>query len=478
MNAMRRSWFHLASGAGLGRIFGFVSNLLLSRWLGPADLGLFNLITTTVQTSDTLVRCGGDYALNFKLGGQPESTKSNPGAELARALSQLCSLATSLVCVAIGIWVWFAQGLFPLSIIPSQRIILTGLLILMIACEGMSASAWEVLLVSHRTESFALRQGLFFPLRLLFAALGSLVSSISGALLGWCFVAVLQCFWLKKVLGNLWTPLQLWPLLVKRLLDLLRRGLPFYAANLLSAMIFYPLLLKVATSSGLADLGYLRVGQILQQLFAFLPSTLVPVLFLKMRSQSNFKDQVVVMEQPLRIIWLLLVECLILYYCLDYTLVKSLFGAGFTSAITPTRLLLSTTLFECLAQLVVQPLLASGNARMYAIWQNVAAVITACLGWFWIPTGGLGAYLTVRLLYVILPLFGFGNPVLRHFNRPEKLLSLLIASFFLLFISLVQVFTDHLFVWTPFILAIAFIGNIFLHCQDLVLLPQLLRSKS
>ena len=120
MTQMRRGWFHLASGAGVGRIFGFLSNLLLSRWLGPTDLGLFNLVTTTVQTSDTLVRCGGDYALNFELGGNPESPETDGGVQLSRALAQICSLMTLVICVGVAIWVFWGQGLFPFSMETSQ----------------------------------------------------------------------------------------------------------------------------------------------------------------------------------------------------------------------------------------------------------------------------------------------------------------------------------------------------------------------
>ena len=81
-SALRRGWLHLASGAGLGRLFSFGSNLLHSRWLGPTDLGLFNLVTTTVQTGETLVRCGADYALNFEIGGDPQATQRQSGIQL------------------------------------------------------------------------------------------------------------------------------------------------------------------------------------------------------------------------------------------------------------------------------------------------------------------------------------------------------------------------------------------------------------
>ena len=130
MTEIRQGWLHLAAGTGVGRVLGFASNLLLSRWLGPTELGLFNLVTTTVQTSDTLARCGGDYALNFELGGQPEVMTTERGAELARGLAQLCTLTSALICAVLAVWICFGEGLFPGSLAMAQRLILTFLLIL------------------------------------------------------------------------------------------------------------------------------------------------------------------------------------------------------------------------------------------------------------------------------------------------------------------------------------------------------------
>ena len=474
---MRRGWLHLASGAGIGRVLGFVSNLLLSRWLGPTDLGLFNLVTTTVQTSDTLARCGGDYALNFELGGQPEATRTERGVQLARGLTQLCSLMTALICVGVGLWVWWGQGLFPNSLSVTQRLLFTGLLLLMIACEGSAASAWEILLASHRTAPLALRQGLFYPLRLLLAAGGSLVGGVVGAMGGWCVVSLIQCFWLRSLLLHLWNPLRIWPLLWSSLYQLFRRGLPFYAANLLASMIFYPLLLKVAAGSGLAEIGYLRVGQILQQLFAFLPATLVPVLFLKLRSESNFADQVVVTEKPLRTIWLLLLDVLLLYCIVDKYLITWFFGAGFISALIPTRLLLITALFECLAQLVVQPLLASGKTRMYGLWQNIGAIVAAIIGWLWIPAAGLAAYLIVRLIYVLIPLLIFGAPLLQKLQEPQRIIHLSFLSIVLLLLMLAQGLADIHFSSITLVYATLLLVAIVEQRQELRLVRQLLLIK-
>lgn len=478
MTVVRSGWLHLASGAGVGRIFGFASNLLLSRWLGPVDLGLFNLVTTTVQTSDTLVRCGGDYAINFELGGKPEAIDTEQGYRLARALAQLCSLSTIIVCLGIIIWVWRAEGLFPTSLAAGNRFSLTIFLVLMVFCECITASGWELLLVSHRTSSLALRQGLFYPLRLLFAAFGSFLAGVLGAMLGWSLIALAQCLWLKILLSKLWQPFRIWPPLAASIHQLLKLGFPFYAANLLSSMIFYPLLLRVASSSGLADIGYLRIGQILQQLFAFLPATLVPVLFLKLRSQSSFADQVLAMEKPLRIIWLFLLEVLLLYCIFDQVIISWLFGNEFIFALLPTRLLLITALFESLSQLVVQPVLAAGQTRLYGLWQNGAATVCAVLGWLWIPTAGIAAYLIVRLLYVTIPLIGLGLPVARHLQDVKKIIPLVLVSSTLLASFLVQSLNGQSLVLMPYIYFIACVVLGLSQHKDLILVHQAWRKRS
>lgn len=478
MTGLRRGWFHLASGAGIGRLFGFASNLLLSRWLGPTELGLFNLITTTVQTSDTLVRCGGDYALNFELGGQPETTNTEYGAQLARGLAQLCSLMTALICIGVAIWVWLGHGLFPSSLVASQRFVWTALLLLMIACEGISASAWEVLLAGHQTSSVALRQGLFFPLRLLFAAIGALFGGVMGAMVGWSLIAVIQCVWLKTILRHLWKPLRIWPFLRSSMHQLLNRGLPFYMANLLASMIFFPLLLKVAAGSGLAEIGYLRVGQIIQQLFALLPATLVPILFLQLRSKSSFSEQVKAIEEPLRFVWALLLAILFLYCIVDRSLINLLFGEGFESALLSTRILLVTALFECLAQLLAQPLLAAGKTRIYGVWQNGAALLAAVLGWLWIPVSGLAAYLIVRLLYVVIPLSAFGRPVFKQLQEPRRTFSLVLMSLALLIASLVQMLGNPSFDLMRSVFAFLLVIVVVVQRRDLLFVRRVLRRAS
>ncbi|QNG28972.1 hypothetical protein [Synechococcus sp. LTW-R] len=234
----------------------------------------------------------------------------------------------------------------------------------------------------------------------------------------------------------------------------------------------------MANGSGLADIGYLRVGQILQQLFAFLPATLVPVLFLRLRGESTFAHQVQQLEKPLRIIWFVLLEVLLAYSIFDQFIISWLFGTDFTSAILPTRLLLITALFESLSQLVVQPLLASGKARDYGIWQNVSAIIAAVLGWLWIPTAGIAAYLIVRLMYVTIPLLVFGLPVAKHLQKPLRMLPLLLTSSALAVLLLIQSIESYSIVSIPYVYAFVFLMVVLFQRHDLSFLYTTLRSRS
>ena len=467
MTAIRRGWIHLASGAAVGRIFGFASNLLLSRCLGPSDLGIFNLVTTTVQTSDTLVRCGGDYALNYELGCHPDAAQTERGSQLVHAFTQICSLATVFFCCVVTLWIWLGQGLFPASLLSSQRFSLTILLLLMIVCEGISASAWEVFLVRHQTSRLALRQGFFMPFRLFSAAIFSFYGGVLWAIAAVSICAVLQLVWLSQALRDTWKPFSILPILTRSVAYLLKKGLLFYVSGLLSSLIFYLMLMKVAATSGLEDVGYLRVGQILQQLFAFLPSTLVPVLFLKMRSSDSLDIQTKMIESPFRLIWLLLIQALFLYTLFDTVIIDLVFGANFATATLSTRFLIYTALLESLVQLLTQPILATGKTGFYSLLQNISALLAGATGIFCVSTQGLSGYLLARMLYPALPVCFLIVRLFAHFKASYKLTPLLIQT--ALYGSFLVTHSMHIssFSWTPFLSILALCFNSIAYQQDI-----------
>ena len=438
MTSIRRSWLHLATGAGLGRIFGFVSNLMLSRWLGPFDLGLFNLIATSIQTGDTLLRLGSDYAINYEIGGDHGALLTKQGLGKLSAFVQICTMGTLILFMAGGVWFFYNEGLLAPDPSHSYRFELGILILSLFLIDGVCASAWEILLVSKRTRSLALRQGLFYPLRLFAAATISLKFGIIGALTAWFCVSLAQYAWLRVTLKSLWNPFRVFPFQLDWIPQLLKRGLPFYASNLLSSIISYLLLLDVAESTGLVQIGYLRIAQILQQLFAFLPATLVPILFLHLRSQISLENKVYFLERPIRIVWLASLTFLFCYCIVDRPLILLLFGKDYIPSIIPTRLFLLIALLECLSQLIVQPILASGKIQLYSLAQNISAIVSGILGWYTIPQYGLAAYILMRFVYVALPFICFSIALLSKLNNPVSFYTIGVATLLIAILFFIQ----------------------------------------
>jgi O-antigen/teichoic acid export membrane protein len=299
----------------------------------------------------------------------------------------------------------------------------------MVGLEAICAVPWEVLLVGRSTRRLALRQGLFLPLRLVLAAVGAAWGQITGALLGWTLVALIQPLWLAWTLRGVWPPPppQWWtPWPVWR--QLLRRGLPFYGANLLSSLVFFPLLLSLAARSGLEDVGFLRIGQILQQLFALLPGTLVPVLFLRLRQAESFDERMRQVERVFRLLWSLLLFVLLAYGLVDGLVIRLFFGASYLPSLGPTRIMLMTSLMEVLLQILIQPLMSSGLMRRYALLLNGGTLLAALAGWILVPRLGLQGFLIAKYLVAILPLLPLLAAARQPFVEAGRLLPLLLIT--------------------------------------------------
>jgi O-antigen/teichoic acid export membrane protein len=273
----------------------------------------------------------------------------------------------------------------------------------------------------------ALRQGLFAPLKLLGAWLGGLLGGTGGALLGYGLVSTGQAGWLLRRCQSLlpwphrWLPhwAQAW--------DLVRLGAPLYGTNALSSLVFLPLLASVAKTQGIADVGYLRVGQIVVQLFTLIPGSLTPLLFLRLRqlnhSATNNRDT----ELSLRLIWCLGLGSLLLYLLVDRSLVSLFFGERYLQSLQPTRLLVLAAVLESVNQVLHTPLLAKRRIGLYVMGQNIPALLGAALGWWLIPEWGLVGFMGAKLVVAVGPVLIYLAEDWRSFHN-KRMVGLLILA--------------------------------------------------
>ena len=204
--------------------------------------------------------------------------------------------------------------------------------------------------------------------------------------------------------------------------------LPHPGSELLSSLVFFPLLLSLASRSGLADVGYLRVGQILQQLFALLPGTLVLVLFLRLRQAEGLEARMRQVERVFRLLWSLLLFVLLAYGLVDALVIRLFFGASYLPSLGPTRIMLMTSLMEVLLQILIQPLMSSGLMRRYALLLNGGTLLAALAGWILVPRLGLQGFLIAKYLVAILPLLPLLAAARQPFVEAGRLLPLLLIT--------------------------------------------------
>jgi len=415
----------------LGRGLGFAFNLLLSRSLGPENLGLFSLILTTTQTVDLTVRGGVDYGITCALTGPGAALAAERQGEIAHTALRVVQLATAVVVLSLWLWVMPGGGLLPRSL-PLERGTLVLALVVISSLETLSALQWDLLLVKGRTAALALRQGVFAPGKLLAASLGALVGGLGGALVGFAVVVGVQGSWLRQRCRRLLP----WPsqshFELATAVDLVRQGIPLYATNLMASLVFLPLLAGVARDQGLAEVGFLRVGQIVVQLFTLLPGALMPVLFVRLRESEHLHEQTRGIERSLRLLWWSGLVCLVLYLLLDRWVVPLFFGAAFLPSLQASRVLVLAAVAESLSQVLHQPLLASRRTGLFLLTQNGAALLAAGAGALLIPRLGVGGFLVAKLVFALVPLLTYFAVAQNGFNAAAPLWRHLVLTLALL----------------------------------------------
>jgi len=410
----------------VGRALGFGLNLLLSRSLGPTGLGLFSLVLTTCQTFELTARGGVDYGLSCELTGAAAQRSELEKASVAESALRIVQLSTLVLATALWIWVVPLEGLLPVGLRISRGGAAVAL-VLIAALESLGGLPWDLLIIAGDTKRVALRQGLFAPLKLLVALAGAASFGVTGALTGYGLASAAQLLWLQRICRRLWPwPKRFWPNWQQAWV-LTRSGIALYGTNALAALVFLPLVSEVANNAGIAEVGYLRVGQIMVQLFTLLPGALTPLLFLKLRGASK-DDSQVSFETSLRLIWWLGLAALMAYLLIDQILIRLFFGEVYLASLQPTRLLVLMAVLDSVNQVLHTPLLASRRTRLFAISQNSGAALAAGLGWWLIPSMGLQGFLAAKLCFSALPVGIYLLEGWSRFRQTRMVALLLLAT--------------------------------------------------
>ena len=395
---------HLLSGNIIGRTMTFALNIGLSRTLGPASLGLFGFCLAAAQAFELIARFGIDYGMQCALTSKEvtEGT-NNQGADISKSAMNSVDVITILLTAGLLIWIFPFQGLIPADNNSSSRNLVAITTVVICSLEGFTSLSWEVFLVMGKTKLYALRTAAFAPLRLISALAGAQAGGISGALMSYASMSGAQMLFIRRHVTKLADHKQANAKL-QHSANLIKSGLPFYLTNAINSAVFLPLLASVAASSGLAEIGYLRIGQLLVQLFTLLPGALAPVLFIKLRLSNTSSDQSNNLDLALRGLWIVGLFTLIIYTLFDQIIITALFGDAFLPSLIPTRALILAAILDSTSQVLHTAVLANQRMRFYSMAQISSSLLAAATGAWLIPSLGLTGFIIAKLTYSWLPL--------------------------------------------------------------------------
>jgi O-antigen/teichoic acid export membrane protein len=403
------------------RFVGFLLLPILARFLGPTDLGLYNLITNTVQSGDGLSRLGTDVAIH-RNGSQFQTIGTEAVGRLFGVGACITILAGSLI--ALSLWIWRKSiALYWLGEARSEYWL--GLAAIIIVLNAISNPSWYYLLALHQFRIASLRSSGVITI----GAIGTLFLTwqfrLTGALIGLGVVALLQAAWgwwlIVPILRDKQIRLR-FNCFLDEARSILSFGLPFYASNFISSFIALPLLGYVSLMGGIEQLGYLRVAQSLSQFITFLPTAISPVIISIL--SANILDNIDKYQQikflHLRSLWLLnLVLSTAICFSLDY-LVPSLFGTSYSQAILLSRLTVWIAFFSSFSSILGQYLVSAGKTKTIAIIQTTALGINTLFAILLIPYLSSIGFLISQAIAALFTATAYIKPTLLDMNSDNR----------------------------------------------------------
>ncbi len=366
-------------------------NILLARLLGPADRGLFALLSTLPDMISALSSGG----LNTAVGYQAAKHRSM-GLLITQVLIYGCLLSgvLTLACVVLlgllneppsvvqqlGLWLWLLIPVVPLTILKS------GLLTLHNADERVSTFNILRLLESSVPLFLFIVLYLIWPEQAFGAALTSWIFGLGVVVVaGWCWMKRFHAFRLQWLPGE-------------------QKELLAYGARSHLEVLFQQILLRadylfIGVMLPAEALGHYAMASAASELLLVIPEAVTTPLMKRLLQQD--RETGVMTPLALRITaTAMLMACLAMALIGEWLIVL-LFGAEYAPAYPALVMLLPGLLALCYASILRLDLLGKGKPGTLSIMVGLGAAINLILNLILIPSLGIvGAAIASSTAYV------------------------------------------------------------------------------
>ncbi|MDB4616683.1 hypothetical protein OAE23_01115 [Synechococcus sp. AH-551-E11] len=404
------------------QIFTRAINLGLSvsfiRFASADSVGYFTLLITAAQMVCTLGRMGTNYSYSVIL---PQRTDPKSKSRLTATYVIFSSIISVLIAIIV---LWQVMQNPASAAIPNKyNWLFLFLGIIYLYGDSLSEIIWSLHLAEGRFRAVFLRDVWLALGKGLIPLFGALFFGILGVIGGLSITCIINSVAAINLLKNETKISQYlcirklfsW----KDLLQLLKKGIPFFSVPLVSNLILWPLLMKVISNQGIERLDGLRVAQICAQLVGVISASLIPILLVKSGQNERIGD--IMHQRSFQACWIISILIYCIYALSDTTLLPLIFGQGpANNAISIARIAIIAAAIQGLSQIPMQRPYPTSSLLKLSFLQVGSLLIAAIVSiTIILPINGLVSYTSIGLISPLITVI-FLPGFIRHRLTPNS----------------------------------------------------------
>jgi O-antigen/teichoic acid export membrane protein len=383
----------------------FLNSVILARYLGANDFGIFSTVNSMVNMSLVFSIFGLNVTAT-KLIAEFAATDKEKAGRIMFTSIVFSLLISAFVCLLIFLLsgqissnIYSNQGLEPILKIAVIYLFFVTLANLgngiIQGFQDFKAYARASVITSFLTP----------PIVLLFAWKWS----VRGAILAWAIVffvnTVLLTFAVQRIRKKEGICLSFGRLFPEGH-QVLNFALPVFLMGIVVAPANWLAYTYLAHTFGFHQVGVFNVANAMSRLVLFLPMIiLTPILpiFSEIQASGDHQRFSKVLGKNLKLIWLFTLPMVVLICCLSKNMISLIYGAKYEAAFVPACIMLFTALFMVINSATGTGIISSSDRIWHGFGLNLFWFLTfVTSSYFLIPLkGALGLSLAFVISYVI-----------------------------------------------------------------------------
>ena len=389
------------------RLLGMLTTIVLARVLGSANFGIYSIVVNTANSAYGLVRLGVDAAIHV------HTAEHHSDAETRKAKGQLLGVGLiflmgagiigAVICLAFANWI--ADVIYSKPELD-HWIRLASVLVFL---QCISQFVYVLLVGLHRFQEYAKVMVLSVSVSTVLISISSVFGGLPGAL-GALIVIQTVTLWLLYRLASSAMLIEHISIRFEKFrlhaTTLLRNGLPFYAAGLVSVPTTYYIQGLVTQNFGLEAMGGLRVINSVTTLVSFVPTAIAAVMISNLTrcSTRDYSDFVRTTLLNVKYVWLFVLIAGTAILSLLPPMINVLFGHAYVALSGPASIAILSASFACLMGVVGNIAVSRKRVAFVFVYTLVQVTTFFIVAFIYAPQYGLTGYFIAELSGIICAL--------------------------------------------------------------------------